>query len=234
MADSEMSFSASWQDSGAPGPAAARGKAIVAARRHSRHVRILRVLLPLIGLVAIGVFFVLTQLGLPGALDLSAARLSITPNAVIMEHPNITGFDGEHLEYSVVAERAIQPLLSPDQVRLEAIEAKLATGDGATTVTAESGDYDHTARTLRLEGAITVDSDQGLALRLNDADIDFTAATMQSDHPVTVIYADGETVGQRFRATDGGKRIRFEGGVSTTIMPPKREAAPAAPAEASE
>lgn len=230
-----MSFSASWQDSGAPGPAAARGKAVVAARRHSRYVRILRVLLPLVGLAAVGVFFVLTQLGLPGALDLSAARLSITPNAVIMERPNITGFDGEHREYSVVAERAIQPLLTPDQVRLEAIEARLvAAGDGATTVTAESGDYDHTARTLRLEGAITVDSDQGLALRMKDADIDFNAATMRSDHPVTVIYADGETVGQRFRATDGGKRIRFEGGVRTTIMPPKREDAPTATPEASE
>ncbi len=57
---------------------------------------------------------------------------------------------------------------------------------------------------------------------MTDADIDFNAGTMRSDNPVTVIYADGEITGQRFRATEGGKRILFEGGVSTTIMPPKR------------
>ncbi len=163
MANSEMSFSASWQDSGAPGLVAARGRAIAAARRHSRRVRILRVLLPVLGLGVVAGFFVLTRLGLPGALDLSAARLSITPNAVIMEHPNITGFDGDHREYSVVAERAIQPLLSPEQVRLETIKATMATAEqGSTIVTAASGEYDHTARTLRLDGDISVDSDQGL------------------------------------------------------------------------
>lgn len=230
-----MSFSASWQDSGAPGPSAARGRAIAAARRHSRRVRLLRVLLPAAGLAAVAVFFALTHLGLPGDLDLSAARLSITPNAVIMERPNITGFDGDRREYSVVAERAIQPLLNPDQVRLEAIEARIGiAGEGPTIVTAASGAYDHTARTLRLEGGIAVDNPAGYALRMTDADIDFAARTMQSANPVTVIYGDGRTVGQRFVATDSGKRILFEGGVSTTVMPPKRDAGSSASQENAE
>jgi lipopolysaccharide export system protein LptC len=234
MAGSQMSFSASWQDGGTRGRSLARGKAFDAARRHSRRVRLLRVLLPVAGVAAVAGFFVLTRLGLPTALDLSAARLSITPNAVIMEHPNISGFDGEQREYSVVAARAIQPLANPDQVRLEAIEATITAGQGDTVVTAGSGSYDHGARTLRLEGNIAVNSAEGYALRMTDADLDFVAGTMRSANAVTVIYADSETTAQRFLATDGGKHIRFEGGVRTTIIPPKRETEPGAPAKAAE
>ena len=94
-----MSLSASWQDSEMRAPSAARQNAFNAARRHSRRVRLLRILLPAMGVAGIAAIFALTRLGLPLDLDLSAARLSITPNAVIMEHPNLTGFDGERREW---------------------------------------------------------------------------------------------------------------------------------------
>lgn len=229
-----MTYPASWQDAGAPLSTAARRKAFAAALRHSRTVRWLRILLPLAGVVGVAAFFVLTQLGLPIALDLSAARLSVTPNAVIMEQPNLSGFDADGHEYSVRADRAIQPLTTPDRVRLEAIRATLAAaGQGTTTVSADSGQYDHRDRTLRLEGSIAVQSSEGYALRMTDVDIDFRAGSMQSGNPVTVTYADSEITGQRFLATDGGRRLLFDGGVRTVVIPPKRDAA-AKPAQAAE
>jgi lipopolysaccharide export system protein LptC len=230
-----MSISASFEGREARVPAAARRKAFRAARRHSRNVRLLRILLPVAGVAAIAALFALTRLGLPVTLDLSDARLSITPNAVIMEHPNLTGFDGERREYSVAAERAIQSLANPNEVRLEAIKASIGLPDqGVTTVVAGAGLYDHEGRKLRLEGNVSVDSAGGYALRMTDADIDFLGGTMQSAHPVTVIYADSEVTGQRFSATDGGKRILFEGGVRTVVMPPKREPKQDAPGESLE
>jgi hypothetical protein len=60
---------------------------------------------------------------------------------------------------------------------------------------------------------------------MTDADIDFDAGALRSDNPVTAIFADAEITGQRFTATDGGNRLLFAGGVHTTVMPPKREAA---------
>lgn len=230
-----MSFSASWQDTEAPVPSAARRKAFNAARRRSRNVRLLRVLLPAAGLAAAAALYALTRLGLPTTLDVSSARLSITPNAVIMEHPNLSGFDGERREYSVAAARAIQSLANPNQVQLEAIEATIdVPGRGVTTIAAGSGHYDHAGRKLRLEGDISVASAEGYGLRMTDADIDFLNGTMQSDHPVTVTYADSEITGRRFTATDGGRHVLFKGGVRTTIMPPKREPSEAGAAEASE
>jgi len=229
-----MTYPASWQDAGAPLTSASRRKAFGAARRHSRVVRALRILLPLAGVVGIAAFVVLTRLGLPGALDLSSARLSITPNAVIMEQPNLSGFDGDGHEYTVRAARAIQPLSSPEQVRLEEISATLtATGQGVTTVSAASGKYDHRERTLRLEGGIAVKSAQGYALRMTDVDIDFRAGSMQSDNPVTVTYADSKITAERFLATEGGRRLLFEGRVRTVVTPPKHDAT-AEPAQAAE
>ncbi len=222
-----MSLAAPWHDSAAPTPDAARQRAFAAARRHSRRVRALRVVLPFLGLAAIAGLFALTRIGLPGPLDLSAARLSVTPNAVIMENPNLTGFDGDDREYSVAARRAVQPLATPDKVHLEAIEATVTVPDqGVTTISAGTGDYDHGAFTLRLEGDIVVDSSGGYALRMHDADIDFEAGTMRSGSPVTVTYSDSEVTGQRFEATDGGRHLLFTGGVRSTIMPPKRGTAP--------
>ena len=88
----------------------------------------------------------------------------------------MTGFDGDEREYSLMAERAIQPLASPGQVRLEAIEAKVtAAGQGATSITAEAGDYDHEKSTLQLLGAIAVNSADGYRLRMSGANIDFGA-----------------------------------------------------------
>jgi lipopolysaccharide export system protein LptC len=176
------------------------------------------------GVAAVAALFALTRLGLPLPLDLSTARLSVTSNAVIMEHPNLSGFDGSEREYNVSADRATQPLTNPDQMQLDAIKATIGVpGQGTTTVTAGVGEYDHGDRTLRLSGNIAVDSSGGYSLRMRDANIDFAAGTMRSESPVTVTYSDSEVTGQRFLATDGGQRILFEGGVESTIMPPKRK-----------
>ena len=123
----EMALSASWQDAAAPSRPVSdrqrRRRAFQAARRHSRLVRRLRILLPVTGTCLVLAFFVVTRLSLPEGLDLSAARLSVTPSAIIMERPHLKGFDKRNQEYSVVAERAVQAMGNPNVVRLEKIAA---------------------------------------------------------------------------------------------------------------
>ena len=228
-----MALSASWQDTSAhphtPAGRPARRRAFAAARRHSRRVGLLRVLLPLAGVLAVAGFVMKTHFALPGDVDLTAASLSVTRNSIIMDRPHLTGFDGDRREYSLLADRAIQPLSSPGQVRLEDIEAKVsAAGHGPTSITAEAGDYDHEKSTLQLLGAIAVDSAEGYRLRMSGANVDFGAETMASENPVSIGYADSEITGQKLSVSDGGKLIVIEGNVRTVLMPPKRAAAPAA------
>ena len=230
-----MAISASWQDVGANARSragsAGRGRAFLAARRHTRLVRILRVLLPVGGFLAAAAFFVKVDLGLPGDLDLSSANLTVTRNSIIMDNPHLTGFAGNGREYSLSADRAIQPISSPGQVRLESIEAKISQpGRGTTSVTAEAGDYDHEKSSIKLLGSIEVNSSDGYKLDMTDAEVDFSAGTLVSDNPISVGYGDSEVAGKRLSVGDGGKHIVIEGGVRTVLMPPKRQT-PAPPAQ---
>ncbi|MDQ3559046.1 MAG: hypothetical protein M3453_07650, partial [Pseudomonadota bacterium] len=67
-----------------------------------------------------------------------------------------------------------------------------------------------------------------------DADIDFGGGTIASPNRVTLRFADSETTGGAISVTGGGQVIVMEGGVRTTLMPPKRPAAPLEPAGLSE
>lgn len=223
-----MAISASWQDTSPRAPrrqrAPNRRGAFAAARRHSRLVRVLRILLPGGTIFVIAVFLMLTRLSLPGDIDLTSGRLSVTRNSIIMDSPRITGFDRDGRQFFLNADRAVQALANPDQVRLEAIEAKvIAAGHGATTITAESGDYDHGDSTLDLHGEIVLNSEEGYAVRMRDADVDFTRGTLTSPNPVSIGYQGSEITGQRFSVSQGGKVLAFDGGVRTTLMPPKRD-----------
>lgn len=234
MTEIDMAVSASWREvRGASQSSARRSqrpRAFAAARRHSRTVALLRVILPLAGLLAVAGFVVKTKLALPGDIDLAAASLSVTRNSIIMDRPHMTGFDGDEREYSLMAERAIQPLAAPGQVRLEAIEAKVTpAGQGATSITAEAGDYDHEKSTLQLLGAIAVNSADGYRLRMSGANIDFGAELMTSGSSVSIGYGDSVITGERMSVSEGGKVIVIEGHVRTVLMPPKREQTPQRP-----
>ena len=230
-----MVVSAAWQDVDGEGREPvdpSRARTFSAVRRHSRMVRLLRILLPVAGFLAVAGFFVKAHLSFPGDLDLSAARLSVTRNSIIMEGPHLTGFDGDSREYSMSADRAIQPLTTPQQVRLEGIEAKVTnTEQGTTAITAEAGDYDHERRTVRLLGPIVIKSAEGYRLSMAGADVDFGAQTMITDRPIVIGYGDSEIAGDRLSVVDGGKTVVIEGRVKTVLMPPKRPAAATPAAE---
>jgi lipopolysaccharide export system protein LptC len=194
----------------------------------------LRVLLPLAGVLAIAALIVRAQIVLPGGIDLTGASLSVTRNSIIMENPHLTGFGGNHREYSLRADRAIQPLTSPGEVRLEQIEASIeGAGDAVSRIVAEAADYHHDKGTVQLLGPVSIESAEGYVLRMTDAHVDFGAGTMTSGNPVSIDYADSKVTGTGLSVTEHGDLIVVEGKVRTVLMPPKRVPAPAAGAAAS-
>lgn len=220
MTNLDITLSDSWQT--ATADRGTRVRAFAAARRHSLRVRVLRILLPILGVATIAGFVIAARLAFPVNFDLEAARLSVTKNSIIMDRPHLTGFDRRHREYSLAANRAIQPLSNPRQVRLEAIEASVQAADGSvTTIKAETGDYDQSNSRLRLLGAITVDSAEGYVLRMTDAEVNFSDRTLVSENPVTIGYGESHISGKRLSVSDGGKLIVIDGDVRTTLLPPK-------------
>lgn len=224
-----MAITATWDNAISLPPDADRHRAFRRARRHSRLVRRLRILLPLTGAAIIAILFAATNFSLSVNVDIAGLELSVTPNGIVMANPHLTGFDEDGRHYSVEAARALQALSNPDQVRLEDISATVTVeGQGTATITAAAGDYDNAESTLVLHGGVAIDSSEGYALRMEDADIDFGSGTMVSANPVTISYQDSSTVGDSLHVTGGGSSIVLEGNVRTDIMPPKRDAAAAA------
>ncbi len=203
-----------------------RRVAFANAVRHSRIVAVLRKVLPLAGVAALLAFVVAARLSAPGGPDFTVARTTIERNAIVMDHPVLTGYDTDNRKYRVSADRAIQNLTSPDQVRLEGIRAEVTVeGRGGAVVTAKGGDYDNTGGTLALYGGLSLESDDGIRVHMKNADIDFGKAIMVTKNPVTITYQESETTADAMTATDGGNVIILSGRVQTRLMPPKRQPA---------
>jgi lipopolysaccharide export system protein LptC len=206
--------------------AAARNTAFARAERHSRIVAIARKALPVAGVAALLAFVVAARLTAPAGLDFTVARTTVKRNAIVMDHPVLTGYDTDNRKYRVSADRAVQNLSSPDQVRLENIRAEVTVeGRGGAVVSARGGDYDNARGTLALYGGLALDSDDGIRVRMKNADIDFAGGALVTKNPVTIIYKDSETSADAMTASDGGNVIVLSGRVHTRLMPPKRQSA---------
>jgi len=204
----------------------ARQAAFVSAERHSRVVAVLRKVLPFAGVAALLAFVVAARLSAPAGLDFTVAKTTIERNAIVMDRPVLTGYDTDNRKYRVSADRAIQNLTSPDQVRLEGIRAEVTVEErGGAVVTAKGGDYDNTRSTLALYGGLSLESDDGIRIGMKNADINFRSGTMVTKNPVTINYQDSETTADAMTATDGGNVIVLSGRVQTLLMPPKRKPA---------
>jgi len=204
--------------------AAERNTAFASAERHSRLVAILRKALPFAGIAALLAFVVAARLSAPGGPDFTVARTTIERNAIVMDHPVLTGYDTDNRKYRVSADRAVQNLTSPEQVRLEGIRAEVTVeGRGGAVVTAKGGDYDNTRGSLALYGGLALDSEDGVRVRMKNADIDFGNGALATKNPVTIIYRDMETSADAMTASDGGNVIVLSGRVQTRLMPPKRK-----------
>jgi lipopolysaccharide export system protein LptC len=206
--------------------AAERHAAFASAERHSRIVAIMRKALPFAGVAALLAFVVAARLAAPGGPDFTVARTTIERNAIVMDHPVLTGYDTDNRKYRVSADRAVQNLASPNQVRLEGIRAEVTVeGRGGAVIAAKGGDYDNTRGTLALYGGLALDSDDGVRVRMKNADIDFGNGALVTKNPVTIIYRDSETSADAMTASDGGNVIVLSGRVHTRLMPPKRQSA---------
>ncbi|TDI57652.1 MAG: LPS export ABC transporter periplasmic protein LptC [Alphaproteobacteria bacterium] len=207
---------------GAPG----RHATFASAQRHSRMVAILRKALPFVGVAALLAFVVVARLSAPGRPDFTVARTTIERNTIVMDRPVLTGYDTDNREYRVSADRAIQKMAAPNQVRLEEIRAEVTIrGRDGVVITAKGGDYDHSRGTLALYGGLTVDSDDGIRVRMKNADIDFANRTLTTKNPVSILNQDSETTADAMTVTDGGNVIVLSGRVQTRLMSPKRKSA---------
>ncbi len=192
------------------------------AQRHSRLVRWLRIVLPALALGGIGLFWASVHF-IPGDLAglISNAGIDVKSNSVVMQTPHISGFEGTRRAYEVTAARAIQSLEDPKVLTFEEINARIGLDNDATAaVKAGTGVYNGNQNTLALKDGISVQTTNGYAATIDQADIDLAKGSLHSSHPVQISGKQGTLRADSMDVADRGKSVVFRGGVSVTFMPP--------------
>lgn len=191
-----------------------------AALSHSGRVRLLKVLLPVAAVVVSLAFIAVSMVRayLPENLKIEGAK--IENGKVVMAKPAIAGRNSDGINYSMLAERALQDIKNPSLITLETIKAAVPVNDDLIArVEAQSADYDRSTDKLALTSPFTVLLSNGLTADFKSAKLDIKGGSMSTDDPVTITKEGTSVVANSLKMTDKGRVITFEGKVRMNVDP---------------
>jgi lipopolysaccharide export system protein LptC len=202
------------------GQAAYAKSAYIDARFHSARVRRLKVLLPVaavvVSLAFIGVSVIRTYL--PENIKIDGAR--IENGKVVMEKPAISGRNAAGINYSMLAERALQDIKNPNLITLETVKAAVPINDDLIArVEATTADYDRATDNLDVRSPFTINLSNGLRAKFQTAQVDVKGGSLTTSDPVSIEKEGASVVARSLKMTDKGRTITFEGNVRMNVDP---------------
>jgi lipopolysaccharide export system protein LptC len=199
-------------------PRQQHNKAQRVARRHSLLVRALRWLFPGIGfLILAGMIGTVVLFNVLG--NFGAANLMLTSEGLVMDHPELSGHDGER-SYKVTARRAIQRLSDPRIIDLETIKADIVLSeDQSAEIVALKGTYNNAAETLRLFDGVQLDWSEGYKVDLTEVAIDLNNGAMSTSTPISIRSDQGRVLAGKLSYDQNKGLVRFTDGIKMTINP---------------
>ena len=187
-------------------------------RRHSALVAVLKRVLPLAAVAITGTFAYAAVTSDVFDEPSRAAGSELAEGRIVMEAPEMSGYDRRNRPFQVEAASATQKTDAPTVVSLAEIDARIPTSATAfADVDAGSGTYDSAAETLKLSDDIRVQGMQGMDMTLEEARFDMRAGTMKSDAPVSVRQSKSAIKADSVRVFESGKRILFKQRVRMVI-----------------
>ncbi|RWX76811.1 LPS export ABC transporter periplasmic protein LptC [Neorhizobium lilium] len=191
-----------------------------AAVAHSALVGRLKVLLPIsaavISLAFIGVAVVRAYV--PENLSIESAR--IEDGKIVMERPAISGRNGDGINYSMVANRALQDIENPNKITLQDVKAAVPINDEVIARVAASGaDFDRGSDMLDLTSPFDVNLSNGITARFKSAHLNIPGGVMDSRDPVNITMTGGAIVADSLKITDKGHTITLIGQVRVNVDP---------------
>ncbi|MDF1608313.1 LPS export ABC transporter periplasmic protein LptC [Hoeflea sp. YIM 152468] len=190
------------------------------ARSHTRLVRVLKILLPLSAALIVIAFVVVSWFDNLVPQGIGIESVAILDGKLVMQSPVMSGQTSDANPYTLRADKAIQDLDTPDIIVLEDIVADLPVSNGDKAVlNAVRGTYDRAGQTMVFKQPFTVNTEAGMQVRLQSADIDLANSTLVSETPVSISSGDASVVAQSMQIQDKGRIIIFQDKVRMTINP---------------
>jgi lipopolysaccharide export system protein LptC len=193
-----------------------------AAARHSRRVRLLRITIPItiaLALASVAVLSVFNPWRMLVKLPLNMGNLVVSGTKITMEAPRLAGYTPDKRAYELSARAAAQDITKPTVVELHDMRARIEMEDKTDVrMNAAIGSYDTKSEVLTLDKDIVLKSSTGYEGHLQQAIVDIRAGTVTSNKPVEVKLLNGNLNAKQLAITDAGGLVRFDGGVSMTLM----------------
>jgi len=205
------------ETTGPAGPVIKETRAYNAALANSSRVRRLKILLPIAALLISMVFIAVSVVRAYLPENITIAGATIEDGKIVMQRPAIAGRNAEGINYSMLAEKALQDLKNPNMITLKNIKAAMPVSDGVAHVTALSADYDRAADTLKMTEPFTVTLDNGLRAEFKGAFMDVKGGSLVTQQPVAIFKGLASIVAQSLKMTDKGTVIEFDGQVKMHI-----------------
>jgi len=190
--------------------------------RRSRFVGVMKFVLPMVAALLVAAVIVWSG----GASRDQGFRLSFAsgegeavPEPGMM-NARYMGTDSRNRPFVITAQRADITPEDPDTIVLHTLQADLTLESGAwIALTARSGVYHRRLETLRLEGPVSLFSDDGFEFNAQSAEVDLAGGSVASDRPVSGQGPLGLLDAGGFRVIDQGNRLFFSGGVKLVVFP---------------
>ncbi len=197
-----------------------------ASLHYSRFVSVMKIFLPTTALLLIALVVVWPQLDIgDNRFGLQFATLESEANDQSMVNARFVGADRKDQPFTITADLATNLMASDAAVELEMPKADITTQDGSWLVlTANTGVYDQSGKTLDLEGAVNLFHDSGYEFSTKKAAIDLGLGAATSSSHVSGHGPFGELESEGFRIEDKGEKIFFTGKSKATIFSKPTEA----------
>jgi lipopolysaccharide export system protein LptC len=137
---------------------------------------------------------------------------------VMVSGSRFTGFDKEQRPFSVTARNAIQDETDSGKVRLQDVAAEIERKSGKEiSISSQRALYDANAKTIDLEGGVTISSTEGITAKMEKAQVKIDEHRLVSEVPVVVAHPRGTIRSNGLEIIDDGARILFFNGVKASF-----------------
>ena len=189
---------------------------------YSRYVVFMKFLLPAAALALIAAIVIWPQVDVADnsfSIGLSDVQFTARENPS-MVNARFVGSDKKSQPFSITADLAKNLLLGSGKIELEMPKADITAKDGTWMVlTANTGMYNQSGKTLSLDGSVNLFHDSGYEFNTASADIDLNGGIARSTVPVTGQGPFGQLVAEGFRIENKGKSIYFTGKAKLILHP---------------
>ncbi|HXS48803.1 MAG TPA: LPS export ABC transporter periplasmic protein LptC [Sphingomicrobium sp.] len=186
---------------------------------HDRLIRFAKIALP----SAVGALIAILALAPLGkhsdvSFILDKKKVQNAQEAMRVEAARYTGTDDKGQQFTMVANRAIQPTSDVPVVDIRGILARLNLAQGPVMVAANQGRYNLDTQKVNVDGPVKVVGADGYRLVTRDVTVDLKHRQLASAGPVTGAMRLGQFQAGQLKADLGARTVVLDGGARLKIV----------------